>query len=213
MTHAQARLLSALALILGAYILSAHLTAALIQAVNGVPCDARFLSAVCTYPDDSAVVGQGPFWLSVFLCVAGLASLRFRKSSIFPFLTMMTVLCGAALLWDGVFQRPILHSPKIVNDTLNILGAVVAASFVMVVVLVRDTHYSLGRLGLAVVLSFAVKTLSSVAYVSLSSALFGVTELFLLYVIYSFGSFTVHLMTVCGFIDSLDQVETSEVVA
>jgi hypothetical protein len=31
-----------------------------------------------------------------------------------------------------------------------------------------------------------------------------VTELFLLYVIYSFGSFTVHLMTLCGFVTPLD---------
>jgi hypothetical protein len=39
------------------------------------------------------------------------------------------------------------------------------------------------------------------------------SELFLLYVVYSFGSFTVHLMTVSGFVGSLEQRQTQKAVS
>jgi hypothetical protein len=201
---ARARLVLALAMVFAGYLVSAEATRLLIETLHHVPCETRFLTTVCAYPADSAASTRGLLWTAAFLCLAGLASPFMRRSSAYPFLALTIILCSSAVLWDCIFLRPIIHGPKIINDTLNILGAVIAASFVLVLALVRDRLYSLRRLAIAVAASFGVKTLSSLAYVALSSTLFGVTELFLLYVIYSFGSFTVHLMTLCGFVTPLD---------
>jgi hypothetical protein len=209
----QARLVAALSLILGAYAVSVNVTRLLIENIYAMHCTTSFLTTVCDYPADAAVVGSAQSWLALFLCAAGAACWFIRKTSAYPFLALAVLLCGSALAWDFLFQNPIIHGPKIVNDTLNILGAVIAASFVMIALLVRDQPYSLARFTVAVALSFGVKTLSSVAYVSLSQTLFGVTELFLLYVVYSFGSFTIHLMTICGFVGSLGQRQAEVVTA
>ena len=209
--NSQTRLVLALAFIVAGYAASADLTGVLIESVHGIRCETSFLTTLCAYPADLPVLGRAHVWLAAFLCLAGVASHFIRRSAAYPFLALTIILCSSAVLWDCVFQRAVLHGPKIVNDSLNILGAVIAASFVLIVVLIRDRPFSLRKLAVAVALSFGVKALSSVAYVSLSSTLFGATELFLLYVIYSFGSFTVHLMTVCGFISSVSEMRVREV--
>ena len=185
----QARLVAALSLIFGTYALSANVTRALIEnLLHTMRCTTSFLTTVCDYPADAAMLGSAQAWLAAFLCVAGLACWFIRKSSAYPFLALAVLLCSGALLWDFLFEHPIIHGPKIVNDTLNILGAVIAASFChdcpdgarsalfarkiwnRCCTVLRRQDAFLGRL------------------CGVEPKLFGVTELFLLYIVYSLVS-------------------------
>jgi hypothetical protein len=116
---------------------------------------------------------------------------------------LSAVMCAGAIGWDLIAQRPVLFGPRIINDTINVLGAVIAASLTLLIVLCRKLHFSLPRLSAAILISYGLTAASVTAFIELSFNVFGVTELFLLYVIYAFGSFTLHLMTVCGFVAKL----------
>ena len=126
-----------------------------------------------------------------------------RHTVAFPFIALISLLCGLAILFDLGAARPIINAPKIINDTINILGAVIAASFALILIIVRREPFSLSRLAWAIVISFSIKTLSATAFLELRIGVYGATELFLLYLVYAFGAFTLHLMTVSGFVSTI----------
>ena len=201
---AQQRLVAALVIIFAGLALSTAATNALITAAYGLTCSQAFLTSQCAFGPDQVLAPDAYAALGLFLlALLGLVHLRFRAAVAYPFLMLIGGLCLAALALDLILGNPIIHAAKVINDTLNILGAVIAASFVLLLVILRNQPYSLARLGWAVLLSFAIKTLSVTAFVELRGAVFGITELLLLYIVYAFGAFTLHLMTVSSFVASL----------
>ena len=198
------RLAIALALVFAAYVASTYATVSLVQSVYGVECVQAFLSSRCTFADDGLVAMPSYIALAAFLAaVLGFTWLLARRTVAFPFIALIALLCGSAILFDVLVARPIIHAPKIINDTINILGAVIAASFALVLIIVRKEPFSLYRLAWAVVVSFTIKTLSATAFLELRIGVYGATELFLLYLVYAFGAFTLHLMTVSTFVSTL----------
>ena len=197
----QQRLIVALSIIFAGLALSTAATNALIVEVYGIPCSQSFLTSKCAFGPDQALGPDAFGALGLFLiAVLGIAHFRFRSAVAYPFLMLIGGLCLAALALDTALGNPIIHAAKVINDTLNILGAVIAASFVLLLVILRNQPYSLPALLWAVILSFAIKTLSVTAFVELRGAVFGITELLLLYIVYAFGAFTLHLMTVSSFV-------------
>lgn len=200
----KARVGTALIIAFAAYGIWAALSSAMIGLVYGVECEQRFLTLGCDFPQDSAAATASYPALLVLLAAAAAAiRWRWRSAAAYPFLMLSAALCAGAIVWDMAAGRPILLAPKIINDTINILGTVIAASFALLVILCRGSRFSLARFTAAVAVSYALTLISVIAFVELSGSVFGVTELFLLYVIYAFGSFTVHLMTVCAFVAKL----------
>lgn len=204
MTIVQARLLAAFGIAFGGYGLWAALTGAMLGSVYGLPCQQRFFVVACDFANDTTAASASyPAMLALLVAAAALIRWRWRNASAYPFLMLSAALCGGALAWDMAASQPVLLAPKIINDTINILGTVIAASFALLVILCRRIHFPLGGFAVAVAASYALTLISVLAFVELSSSIFGVTELFLLYVLYAFGSFTIHLMTVCGFVSRL----------
>ncbi len=202
----QLRLSIALAIVFGTYAASTVGTGVLVQWIYEFDCAQSYFNLQCAFPPDSAHVGPAYPVLALLLLLFAIAAWLFgRKRSAYPFLMFSVALCGAALLWDMLVLKPIIFGPKIINDTINILRAVIAASFVLLLVLCRAEQYSLRKLVTAVVSSYGLTALSVTAFVELSQSVFGVTELFLLYVIYAFGSFSLHLMTVSRFVITFPQ--------
>ncbi len=208
MTGRQARLAAALVVAFTAYGAWAALTSAMISAVYGVDCRQQYFRIACDFSNDAVAASASyPAMLALLLAAVAAVHWRWRSASAYPFLMLSAALCGGALAWDMAASQPVLLAPKIINDTINILGTVIAASFTLLVILCRRTDFPLGSFALAVLASYTLTLVSVIAFVELSSSVFGVTELFLLYVIYAFGSFTVHLMTVCGFVAKLRDTE------
>lgn len=207
----QLRIVFAIAMVFAIYAAWAGAVAHLVTYIFGYDCVQSFLSVRCALPQDVAAITPAYALLGLFLL--GFALLLrgpWKHSAPYPFLMLSLVLCALALLWDLVSVRPILSGAKIVNDTINVLGAVIAASFTLLIIICRRQAFSLGRLALATVTSYGLTIVSIAAFIALSSSIFGVTELFLLYVIYAFGSFTLHLMTVCRFVAALPETAALE---
>lgn len=200
----QRRLVISLLIVMAGYVLSTAATVALISQVYGLSCRQVFLTSSCAFGSDQ-LVGSDTY-LALALAIMALLILahwRWRETVAYPFLMLIGLLCLAAIAIDTVAGRPVIHAPKVINDTINILGAVIASSFILLLVIIRKHDYSLPSLLIAVAISFAIKTISVSAFVALRGAFFGVTELLLLYIVYAFGSFTLHLMTVSTFVTSL----------
>jgi hypothetical protein len=191
-------------MVFAAYVDSTYATVSMVQSVYGIDCGQEFLSSHCTFADDGLVAMPSYVALAAFLAaVLGFTWLLARRTVAFPFIALIALLCGSAILFDVTVGRPIIHAPKIINDTINILGAVIAASFALILIIVRKEPFSLYRLAWAVVVSFTIKTLSATAFLELRIGVYGATELFLLYLVYAFGAFTLHLMTVSTFVSTL----------
>ena len=203
MTH-QSRLACALAIVFATYVASTFATESLVEGLYQVHCVQTFLFSHCDFANDRLVATPAYLVLGAFLCTILAAVWAFGRHTVaFPFVTLIIVLCGAAILFDLVGGRPIIHAPKIINDTLNVLGVVISASFVLLLVIIRKQPYSLWHLMAAVLLSLIIKTVAAGAFLELRIGFYGATELFLLYIVYAFGAFTLHLMTVSGFVASL----------
>lgn len=206
----QSRVPIAIGFVLAIYAAWAALMSALVPAIYDYPCSQQFFTVTCAFPQDSVEANSAYPALVAFLLIAVIAlRLFWRSATAYPFLILSVALCTGAIAWDWVAVRPVQFSPKIINDTVNILGAVVAASFTLIIVLSRREAFSVGWLTIAALTSYGLTILSVSAFIELSRGVFGVTELFLLYVIYAFGSFTLHLMTVCSFVARIPQAVRS----
>lgn len=201
----QQRFLVAVMIVLTGYALSIGATDALIGQLYQIPCQQHFLAGQCAFHADQATLSPTYGAIAVLVAVMMVMLLaRWRTSMAFPFLMLMGTLCLLAVAVDVTSNRSIINAPKVINDTINILGAVIAGSFVLLLLILRQQAYSLVALARAVFLSFAIKTLSVTAFIELSGSVFGVTELLLLYLVYAFGGFTLHLMTVSTFVSRVE---------
>lgn len=196
----QQRMIGGLLLIFGGYILSTTLTASVVPIVFGYDCTQKFLTVKCNLPADVVRNGLSEAIMAIYLAGIAIVLLIKRKSILFPFLMFTIVMAGIAMIWDFFIGNAILSSSRITNDTINILAAVIAASFVLIIMILRKEPYSLIHLGLAIILSYVVKTIASLVLIMVGLSFYGATELFFVYIIYAFGAFTVHLMTVSSFI-------------
>jgi hypothetical protein len=199
--HSQSRLILAITTILAGYVASTFATTWLIGQVYSIHCVQTFLTSQCNFRSDEVVSPSRLIVLATFV-LSGMSAIFIwgRRTVAYPFLMLLGSLCLAALMLDFVSGRPVIHASKIINDTLNILAAVIASSFILLLVIIRKQPYSMAALLCAVVISFAIKTMSATAFLEVRGGVFGVTELFLLYIVYAFGAFTLHLMTVSGFV-------------
>lgn len=197
----QVRLLWALAIVFALYAASNFVMAALVPALYGFDCSVHFLSTQCAFEADSV----RPFWSYAILgalIVSAMIGLRIfgRDAVTYPFLMLFGGLALGAIAFDLALGKPVINGPKITNDTINILGSVIAASFLLLLVILRRETYSLASVARAATASYAIKVASVSFFIAVCEGVFGATELFLLYIVYAFGAFSLHLMTVCGFV-------------
>lgn len=197
----QTRLSLGLAIVFAFYVASNFATAALVPAVYGIPCTVDFLSTQCAFEADK-VESMTAYWIlggGIGLVMLALR-LFWRDSVIYPFMMLFGILSLGAIAFDVAMVRPVINGPKITNDTINILGSVIAASFFLLLVILRHQRYPLLSVARAAAGSYFIKVLSVTFFIAVREGVHGATELFLLYIVYAFGAFSLHLMTVCGFI-------------
>ncbi|WP_265562224.1 hypothetical protein [Sphingomicrobium arenosum] len=200
MSHQQ-RLLLGLLIVFAGWVLSNHATAVLFPLVHGQSCAVEFLGTRCDLAPDR-VQPPNRHALLGLLVLGTMIGLRLfaRTRVVYPFAMIFGTLCLFTIGYDALARQPIINSVKIVNDTINILGAVIAASFALLLVILRRHGWPLGALVRAVVASYAIKVASVAMFLSVMGAVHGATELFLLYIFYAFGAFSLHLMTISDFI-------------
>ncbi len=187
------------------YALSNPLAAVAMQYLAGVSCTSDLLALTCDYPRQPT--GFGPSYgvlaiVAALFLIAGRA--WFRSALAYPFVVTMATLTVGTLLYDVAAARPILEEARIINDTMNVLGAAMLASFMLTFAIISRGRLALGHAAFAMMLSFGAKIGALVGFGLFRETIMGATELLMLFVIYTFGAFTVHLMALCGMLRHLN---------
>ncbi len=193
-----------LAICLAGYVGSTQITALAIPFAYGIDCSAHLFSVKCAFPADVGLDRGAYGVLGVTIATAlGLLTWRGRDWVAYPFMMTLGVLAGGAICYDLVADRPILNPARIINGTINILGFVIFASFVLTLAILRQYRLSHARLAVAVIQSYALKTIAVTLFIGVMPLVYGATELLVLYIVYAFGAFTLHIMTVSSMVGSL----------
>ena len=189
------------------YLLSIPLGAFLLDHAAGLRCETPLTHLVCDYPRAAPVPGVWFAFLVGAMAVWAIARLQFHRALAFPFVATMCAMTMFAAAYDAVSGLPLIHEARIVNDTMNVLGFVMLASFVLLVAILRRQPAPLGRIAAAVGLSYGAKTVAMLAFALSRPVVSGATELLLLFAVYAFGAFALHLMGVTQMLASCRPAE------
>jgi peptidoglycan/LPS O-acetylase OafA/YrhL len=211
MTLGDARGPIALAIACLGYALSNMLGEAAMHAFTATRCHADLFTLTCIHTAPDAW-SPGSFAVTALAVVAALGAswLWFRDNAAYPFLALMAGVALLALCYDGLFALPILHEARIVNDTMNVLGFVIFASFFLTFATVPQSTGATMNVLTAVVVSFGVKVATMCAFWSLQAHMMGASELFVLFVLYAFGAFSIHLMTVSSLVRRIEPLAATQ---
>lgn len=151
--------------------------------------------------------------MSVILTYAAVRKLWHDR----PWYPLVATFCAIALgvvAYDTVVGRDVVDGEKLANDTFNTLRFAMLASFLLLFHLMRGMRSKLLGVAGAIVASYAAVVLAALAFHELAHGLIGSTKLFVLFVVYAFGGFGIHIMAICTlFSSSTIEVEGGESVA
>lgn len=179
----------------GFYAVSAPIGALAARAV-GVGCRARGLSLNCALAPDGAL-DPATYGVSAAALAAAwwCSAVLLRHRPVQPFVGLFAALGLGAIVYDALVGRPLVTGERLINDTFDVLRFLMFASFALLLLIARRWTVSWRGVGLAAATSFAAATVSMIAFYWVRPGLIGAFELYVLYVAYAFGGFTLHLMT------------------
>jgi peptidoglycan/LPS O-acetylase OafA/YrhL len=166
----------------------------------GIACTDDLTLLHCTYP--AQVASRGGTWvLAAFACLALAIGHRWLRDSIaWPFAATLAVVALIAVGYDLTAGRLVLEESRIVSDTMNVLGFVMLASFMLTLAILRRGHVPLHHAALAVLVSFGAKTAAMLAFAAIRTGLGGAGEMLVLFIVYAFGAFGIHLMAITSLV-------------
>jgi hypothetical protein len=190
-----------LALLLGVYSGSNEVAQWAIGHGFGIGCRINFLSLKCDYPPDTTY-NPVAYGLLAGVLIAAIATtlIFYRAHLVTIFVQLMGWIGLCAIAYDIVLQKPVLTSAKLINDTQNVLSSAIFASFLLLMFILRLGKVSMIRLLMAYLGSYLAKILLMLVFIGVSASVMGATELYLLYIVYAFGTFAVHVMTISALV-------------
>lgn len=179
-----------------AYAASAPLLATALTA-TGADCGYAVLQTTCSFGDRSTYDPTAYAALAGAIAAAMLwARLRAYDRPWYPLIATFGVIALAVALYDTVVGRSVIGGDKLANDTFNTLRFAVLASFLLVFHLAKPVRLGVAGPLVAIASSLMGVLLAGVAFQAFSGHLMGATQLFVLFVVYAFGGFGIHLMAV-----------------
>jgi hypothetical protein len=168
----------------------------LVASAFGIDCVARGLRLECALPADGALSLSAYAVSALALAAAWLASvLWLRNRPAQPFIGLFAALGLGAIAYDLAVGRPLVTGVRLINDTFDVLRFLIFASFALLLLIGRRWIISWLGVGLAAAASFTAATAAMIAFYLVRPGLIGAFELYVLYIAYAFGGFTLHLMT------------------
>lgn len=179
-----------------AYAASAPLLATALTA-TGARCGYAVLQTTCSFGDNST------YDPTAYAALAGAvaatmvwARLRAYDRPWYPLIATFGLIALGVVLYDTLVGRAVIGGDKIANDTFNTLRFAVLASFILVFQLAKKVTFGIAPVLVAIASSLGGVVLAGIAFQTFSGHLIGATQLFVLFVVYAFGGFGIHLMAV-----------------
>lgn len=179
-----------------AYVVSAPFLVAAMAALGQQCLYARF-QTYCRYAE-GASYDADPYMLTALAIgvILIVARLRFRSCPWYPLLMIFGSVALAAIAYDALLQRPLIQGDKIINDTFNTLRFAILASFLLVFLIARRMSFRWTGVIAAVSGSYIASAAVCGLFQTIGPHVIGATRLYLLFILYAFGGFSLHLMAV-----------------
>jgi hypothetical protein len=185
-----------MAIAVAAYAASAPIVASVLT-MAGTSCTSGLVTTACAFGRqtsfDPAVYGA--------LATAATGALLWARLSAhdrpwYPLVATFSLIALGAMAYDATFARPVIGGEKLSNDTFDMLRMTVLASFLLVFGLGRHIRYDLFRAVSAIAVSLAGLVIAELAFQAFSGHLVGATQMFMIFMLYAFVGFGIHLMAV-----------------
>lgn len=188
--------LAYMAVALAAYAASAPVLAAALSSA-GAECGYAMMQTTCRFGAQSTYDPLAYGAIAATMAAAMVwARLRAHDRPWYPMIATFGLIVLGAALYDTVFGRSVVGGEKLANDTFNTLRFAVLASFLLVFHLAKRVRLGVVAPLAAIAASLFGVVLAGVAFQAFSGHLLGATQLFVLFVVYAFGGFGIHLMAV-----------------
>lgn len=185
-----------MAIAVAAYAASAPIVASMLT-MAGTSCTNGLVTTACGFGRqdsfDPAVYG------ALATAAAGAllwARLKAHDRPWYPLVATFSLIALGAMAYDAVFALPVIGGEKLSNDTFDMLRMTVLASFLLVFGLGRHIRYGMVHSVFAVLVSLGGLIVAELAFQAFSGHLVGATQMFMIFVLYAFVGFGIHLMAV-----------------
>jgi hypothetical protein len=129
------------------------------------------------------------------LAVTSIFLLRFSTAPFFLFMIATLLFC---LGFDMIFQLPVRNFSRLFSSTFNLTTVVIFFSFLFMMVITRF-EITLGwRFFGAMMQSYLMRDAAFLFYAAVQGRYAGMTALYLMFVAFAFGAFTIHIMSIAG---------------
>jgi len=166
----------------------------------------RLGNCVSSYATLSCDLVREPVFLwppYIILLVAALAALaatsillfRFSTAPFFFFMIATLLFC---LVFDMILQLPVRNFSRLFSSTFNLTTVVMFFSFLFMMVITRFEIRLGWRFFAAMMQSYLMRDAAFAFYASVQGLYAGMTALYLLFVAFAFGAFTIHIMSIAG---------------
>jgi hypothetical protein len=121
-----------------------------------------------------------------------------RRLPIALFFLFMTTVLLFSVGFDLVFQLPVKNFSRLLSSTFNLTSFVLFCSFAFVIAITPSNPRLKWRFCGAIIQSYAARDMAFAFYLAVQSSYVGMTSMYLLFVMFSFGMFTIHIMSISG---------------
>jgi hypothetical protein len=174
-------------------------------------CDPSVLVVKCEVERSQTFEWLPHLILFLTAAIAFVASLTVvRRFPIALFFLFMTAVLVFSAGFDLIFQLPVKNFSRLLSSTFNLTSFVLFCSFAFVIAITPPNPRLKWRFYFAIIQSYAARDLAFVFYLAVQSSYVGMTSMYLLFVIFSFGMFTIHIMSVSGILQRSAELRGQE---
>jgi len=162
-------------------------------------CASSYLTVACDVPPAQAFQWSSHLALLLVAAAALVVTLTvLYRFSIAPFFLFMIGTLIFCVGFDMVFHLPVKNFPRLFSSTFNLTSFVIFFSFVFIIAITPFDARLYGRFFGAMMQSYVARDIAFLFYVAVQWLYGGMTSLYLMFVAFSFGAFTIHIMSSAG---------------
>jgi hypothetical protein len=177
------------------------------------PCASSYLGVNCDIPRAQGFAWPPHLILLVAAAAAFVVSLTAGyRLPVAPFSLFMFAVLVFCVGFDLIFQLPVRNFSRLFSSTFNLTSFIIFFSFVFVIAITPFNARLYWRFLGAMLQSYIAQDLAFLFYIAVQWVYVGMTSLYLMFVAFSFGAFTIHIMSIAGILRRSGELRSDDAV-